>query len=171
MAEANNDANTSQAEDSQGQPANNEGASSENKSVDSAEQARRDQQSKKDKANSELDEFRSELSTLKEAHAIQERDKYVATVVSDKEKFPNVEADDPMFKYAYSKEEVEEIAKTLQDKYSTMQQKALSDVQSEPEYLTDEQIAENEQKLEKEVQESGTSKFGSWFDNISRRKR
>lgn len=173
MADENNGANNSQGEDlpQGGQPLANEKAPSDNKPVDKAEQARREQQSKKDKANSQLDETNERLASLEEAEAVRARDAYVSEVVSDKEKFPNVEANDPMFQYAYSKEDVEKIAKQLQDKYSTLQQKALSDVQSEPEYLTDEQVEEEEKKLEEEAGKTGSSKFGNFLNLQARRKR
>lgn len=173
MAEQNNDATDTQAEDlsQDRQPVNNEGASSEKPQVDKAEQARREQQSKKDKALTQNDELTSRLASLEEAEAVRARDSYVAQVVADKEKYPNVDADDPMFQYAYSKEDVESIAKNLQDKYATLQQKALSDVQSEPEYLTDEQVEEEEKRLEEEADKSGSSKFGNFLNLQARRRR
>lgn len=171
MAEANNDANNDQAEDSQGQPANKDQALSDNKPSD-AENARRDQQSKKDKANSEKDNLTEQIEFLSAKEAERARDAYVSELVTNKEKYPNVDASDSLFKYATSKEEVEEIAKEIQNRYTTMKQKALSDVQeNQPEYLTDEQVSTEESKLEEEASKSGTSKFGNFLNLQARRKR
>lgn len=171
MAEVNNDANNDQAEDSQGQPANNGQVSSDNK-PDATELARREQQSKKDKVTSQKDELAEQVEFLSAKEAERARDSYVSELVSDKSKYPNVEANDPLFKYATSKEEVEEIAKDIQNRYTTLQQKALSDVQSEPDQtLTDEQVEEEEKKLEEDAVKRDTSRFSDFLNIQARRKR
>jgi hypothetical protein len=171
MADANNgDANT-QGEDSKGQPPVIEGTPSDNKPSD-AELARREQQSKKDKVTSEKDDLTEQISYLSAKEAERERDAYVSSLLSDKDKYPNVDANDKLFKYATSKEEVEEIAVEIQNKYTTLQQKALADVQErQPETLSNEQVEEQETKLEEETQKSGTSMFGNFLNLQARRKR
>lgn len=178
MAEENNSANKG-AEDSkgkppEGQPAEEPKVESSNQAVDPAEQARRDQQSKKDRANSENDDLRETVDFLSSREAERARDSYVSDLLTkDAEKFPNVKADDPMFKYATSKEDVEDIATKLQNKYTDMQQDALRSVQAgeDEKPLTDEEIAEREKELEKEADESGRSTFGGFLDTITRRKK
>lgn len=170
MADENNDAVNGHGEDSQGQPPVNNQASSDNK-PNEAEQARRDQQSKKDRAISEKEELAQQVEFLTAKEAERARDAFVTELVSDKTKYPNVEPTDPLFKYATSKEEVEQIAKEIQNRYTTLQQNALADVQTEPESLTDEQLVEEEKKLEEEAQKTGTSKFGSFLSLQGRRKR
>lgn len=176
MAEENNAPNPS-GEDSNanasGQPpVKDEGASSQ-PTVDPAEQARRDQQSKKDKANSELDDSNERLGFLEAREMERARDEYVSTLLTDKDKFPDVKADDPLFKYAGSKEEVEEIATQLQNRFKDLQQQALESVQTEgsTKLLTDEEIDEANKQLEENVHKTGQSQFGNFLSNIQRRKR
>lgn len=174
MAEANNLPETPAGEDSlpSGQPPENADGKSSAPSVDPAEQARREQQSKKDRANSEKDDLRETVEFLTSREAERERDNYIVEFLGSSSDYPDVKSDDPMFKYATSKDDVEEIAKTLQNKYKDMQQKALASVLVEGEQsLTDEQIAEKEAELEKQTQEHGKSTFGSWLDVRSRRKK
>lgn len=175
MADANNPSVVPPVEDSSqgGQPTDQGGGGSSNQSVDPAEQARRDQQSKKDKANSENDELRETVDFLSQREAERARDQHVSEfLTSNSDKYPDVKPDDPMFKYATSKEDVEEIATTLQNKYKDMQQNALKSVQFESDNgLTDEEIAANLANLEKETKETGKSTFGSYLDNITRRRK
>lgn len=175
MAEENNAPNPS-GEDSNanasGQPpAKDEGASSQ-PTVDPAEQARRDQQSKKDKANSELDDTTERLSFLEAREMERARDEYVSELLTSSDKFPDVKADDPLFRYAGSKEEVEEIATQLQNRFKDMQQRALESVQTEgaDKLLTDEEIEQANKELEKKTRETGQSTFSSFLSNIQRRK-
>lgn len=176
MAEENNAPNPSGEDsnaDANGQPpVKDEGASSK-PTVDPAEQARRDQQSKKDKANSELDDTTERLSFLEAREMERARDEFVSELLTGSDKFPDVKSDDPMFKYATSKEDVEEIATNLQNKFKDLQQQALDSVQTEGsvKLLTDEEIAEQEKVLEKKVNETGHSQFGNFIGNLQRRKR
>lgn len=173
MADANNEPATPPVEDSvpTGQPTNNGDGSSENKpTVDATEQARRDQQSQKDRAISDKDKQSEDMNYLLAKEAERDRDSYVANVLSDKEKYPNVEANDPMFKYANSKEEVDEIAKELQNRFTDMQQNALKTVRSEPQQLTDEQIVEEQNRLEEDTIKNGRSNFGGFLNTVTRRK-
>lgn len=138
------------------------------------EQARRAEQSEKDKqAGKEDESLREDVDYLRAREAERARDGYVSELLTkEAEKFPNVKVDDPMFKYATSKEEVEEIATNLQNRFTDLQQDALRSVQIESEEsLTDEEIAEKEKELEKETQESGRSTFGNFLDNLGRRKK
>lgn len=138
------------------------------------EQARRAEQSQRDKeTKNEDDSLREDVDYLRAREAERARDSFVSDLLTkEAEKFPNVKADDPLFKYATSKEEVEEIAKDLQNRFTDLQQDALRSVQTESEQsLTDEEIAEKEKELEKESNESGRSTFGSFMDNLGRRKK
>lgn len=176
MADENNGAPNTHGEDSDpkgnGQPPANEGVPSDNKPpIDPSEQSRRDMQSKKDKSQHQNDDMAERLSSLEMRESERVRDQYVNELISgNKDKYPNVDPNNPMFKYATSKDEVEDIAKQLQNQFTDMQQKALESVQSEPEYLTDEQIAQKNTELEKEVKETGKSRFSQYMSNLSRRK-
>lgn len=144
---------------------------SEKSNISPAEQARRDAQSEKDKGSQ--DDLRETVDFLSSREAERARDSYVSDLLTkEAEKFPDVKSDDPMFKYATSKEDVEEIATTLQNRYKDMQQDALRSVQAEPDQgLTDEEIATKETELEKETQEQGRSTFGNFLGNLQRRKK
>ena len=174
MAEPNNPV-TPVAEDSTkpvGQPAPNTEPGSSKPPVDPAEQARRDQQSKKDQAISEKNDLESRVDFLDAKEAERARDTYVSDLLKDTNKYPNVKPSDPMFKYATSKEEVDEIATELQNKFTDLQQDALRSVRTESDQsLTDEQIAEQEIELEKQSKEESKSTFGSFMNNLQRRKR
>lgn len=175
MSEVNNDANNPPAEDSngkppEGQPAPKGDASSSNTNIDPAEQARRDQQSKKDQANSALTDKDEQIDFLLSRELERERDSVISNFLSEnKEKYPNVTADD--LKYARSEDEVEELAKHLENKYKSMQQKALSDVQGTETVLTPEQLKEAEEALAKETKETGRSTFGSWLSKKQQTRR
>lgn len=177
MAEDNNAPVNSSGEDSNananGQPPVQDDGASSKATVDPAEQARRDQQSKKDRANAELDETTERLSFLEAREMERARDEFVSELLTGSDKFPDVKPDDPLFKYATSKEDVEEIATQLQNRFKDLQQKALDSVQTEGSVslLTDEEIAEQEKVLEKKVNETGQSQFGSFLGNLQRRKR
>jgi hypothetical protein len=159
------------AEDSQGQPADTATESSK-PPVNPAEQARREQQSKKDQAISQKSELEEQVDFLSAKEAERARDSYVSELVADTVKYPNVRSDDPLFKYATSKEEVEEIATQLQNRFMDLQQDALRSVQTESDQtLTDEQIAEQEAEFEKTTKENNTSTFGQFYSNLTRRKR
>jgi len=175
MADSNNTPVVPPVEDSPngGQPTDQGSGVSSNQSVDPAEQARRDQQSKKDKAISETDELRETVDFLSNREAERARDEHVKTfIASNGDKYPDVSPDDPMFKYATSKEDVEEIATTLQNKYKDMQQNALRSVQIESDQsLTDEEIATNLEQLQTVTKDTGKSTFGDYINTITRRKR
>lgn len=177
MAEDNNPVNKG-AEDSNGgepagQPAIKPDTGSSKPAVDPAEQARREQQSKKDQAIVEKDSLADEVAFLSAKEAERARDSYVSELLTNgAEKYPNVKADNPLFKYAASKEEVEEIAVQIQNQFKDLQQEALSSVQTEGvQTLTDKEIAEQEVELEKTANNEGRSTFGSYLTNLSRRKR
>lgn len=176
MADDNNSSNKAPAEDSSkndGQPADNGADESKNTGIDPAEQARRDQQSKKDKANADKSDAEERLSALEARESERLRDQHVQDFLSENsDKFPDVKADNPMFKYALSEEDVKSIATDLQDQYKDMQQRALSDVQLESEkLLSDEEIAEKEKELEEEVTKTGRSGFSSFLETAVRRKK
>lgn len=163
-----------QANNNGSTPPENTPDGSRSKDISPEEQARRAEQSQRDKeAKGEDESLREDVDYLRAREAERARDSYVSELLTkESEKFPNVKSDDPMFKYATSKEEVEEIATTLQNKFTEMQQDALRSVQTESEEsLTDEQIAEKEKELEKEAHESGRSTFGNFIDNLGRRKK
>lgn len=177
MTDVNNPPATPKGEDSApdnaGQPPVDNGSGS-NPPVDPAEKARRDQQSKKDKANAENDSLRDDVDYLRMREAERARDEHVQTFLQDNaEDYPDVKSDDPMFKYAQGEEDVKAIASELQNRFKTMQQDALASVQSgsSQELLTDEQIAEREEKLEEETHKTGESRFNRFLDNLDRRKR
>jgi hypothetical protein len=136
------------------------------------EQARREEQSIKDKENAGgKEDLLETVDFLKARELERQRDDHVRQVLSDTDKYPNVKADDPLFKFAGSPEEVETIATTLQDRYKDMQQQALLSVREEPDVaLTDEQIAERDQEREKTMRETGKSSFGSWLSDRQSRK-
>jgi hypothetical protein len=173
MADESNPSDKPPVEDSSkdGQPTDKGSDGSSKPTVDLAEQARRDQQSKKDQANSHNEGLQEQIDFLSAKEAERSRDSYVSQLLTDTEKYPNVKADDPMFKFAASKEEVEEIATELQNKFTGLQQDALRSVQLESDNtLTDAQIAEQEVELEKTTKEQGKSTFTSYLSNLQRRK-
>lgn len=172
MAEENNNLPNKSGEDSgNGQPPVNDEGKSEKPQIDPAEQARRDQQSKKDKAVDEADELRDQVDFLTSREAERARDAYINDfLTTNAEKYPNVTSED--LKFADSKEGIEELANHLENKFKDLQQKALSSVQEEAiTPLTDEEIAERNKELEKQVAETGQSKFSGFIENIQRRKR
>lgn len=158
------------ADEGQPAPKADDGSSAK---PDPVEQARREQQSKKDKAVSEKSDLEETVEFLSSREAERERDAHVNTFLTENaEKYPNVKPDDPMFKYATSKEDVADIATQLQNKFMDMQQDALRSVQTESEQsLTDEEIAKKEEELEAETEKEGRSTFGNFIDNLGRRKK
>jgi hypothetical protein len=155
-----------------GQPATQGDDGSKTPAVDPAEQARRDQQSKKDKKASELDETSERLNFLEAREMERVRDQSVSDFLSrHSDKYPDVAKTDPLFKHAENEDAVKEIADEIQNRYKDAEQKALERVQVESDQgLTDEEIAEQEKELEKEVNETGTSRFGNYITNLGRRK-
>ena len=153
-------------------PASKTPVDSEKPGLSPEEVKRREEQSNKDKSSSKTDD-EDRLSFLEARENERMKDEFVNSLLSkEAEKYPDVKADDPLFKYASSEEEVEQIAKDIQNRVIDIRQKALVDVQIEPdEGLTDEQIAEAEEKMEKETIETGRSNFGNFLGNIQRRKR
>jgi len=139
------------------------------------EEARRQEQSERDKSQASGKDTQDErLSYLEEREMERARDQHVSEfLTSNAEKFPNVKADDPLFKFAASKGDVEQIATELQNRFATMQQDALQSVQVESDFkpLTDEEIAKAEQEFEKTQEKTGKSQFGNFIDTVSRRKR
>lgn len=174
-----NNSGTPPAEDSngkppEGQPAPKGESESSQPPVDTAEQARRDQQSKKDKAVSEKDDLRETVDFLSSREAERARDSYVSELLtSEAEKYPNVKADDPLFKYATSKEDVEDIAKQLQNKFLDQQQDALRSVQTEDpdKGLTEEERQAEYDKLEETTKKEGRSTFGNFLKTAQRKKK
>jgi len=178
MTDVNNSSNNPGAKESKGseKPEGKPAEKPEDESktnVDPSEQARRDQQSKKDKALAEKDDSNERLSFLEARENERMRDSFVNDLLtSEADKYPDVKANDPLFKYATSEEEVVEIAKEIQNKVKTAEQEALSKVQAEPDQgLTDEEIAEKEKVMEEETQKTGKSNFIPFLSNVQRRKR
>lgn len=154
-----------------GQPTD-QGNGGKSPAVDPAEQARRDQQSKKDQAIADKSGLEEQVEYLSAREAERARDTFVSDLLTkEAEKYPNVKADNPLFKYAASKEEVSEIAAQIQNQFTDLQQDALRSVQTEVETLTDEQIAEREKELEAETNNTGRSNFGGFLSTIQRRKK
>jgi len=154
------------------QPPVNSPDSSDAPQISPQEQARREQQSNKDKESSSGQEDLLEtVDFLRGRELERQRDDHVKTVLSDKEKYPDVKADDPLFQYAASPEDVEKIAANLQNRFKEVQQQALLSVREEPDVvLTDEQIAERDQEREKQMRETGKSSFSSWLSDRQSRK-
>lgn len=142
--------------------------------VSAAELARRQQQSEQDRGKkTETDDVGSRLNFLEARELERVRDQHVTDFLSSNAKdYPNVKADDALFKYASSEDEVKEIATEIQNRFMTMQQEALSSVQSEPEtWLTEEEYAAREKELEETASKTGKSQFGGFMDALQRRKR
>lgn len=174
MADENNPSGQEENGASNGNPPASKAPDGSSKpEISSEEQARRAEQSEKDKqAGKEDDSLRQDVDYLRAKEAERARDSFVTDLLSDKDKYPNVDPNDKLFKYAASKEEVEEIATELQNKFTDLQQNALRSVQTESEQsLTDEEIAQKEVELAKEAEESGRSTFGNFMDNLGRRKK
>ena len=139
------------------------------------EQQRRQEQSERDRQRQQEengDEDR--ISFLESREMERARDQHVKDFLSENsDKYPNVKADDPLFKYATSKEDVSDIAAQLQNRFKDMQQEALSSVQTDDSrrLLTDEEIEAEEKRLEEETAKTGKSNFGNFIDTISRRKK
>lgn len=166
MSDDNNAGQPNPGEDSAkaGQPPVTEPpASSSDKHVDPAEQARRDQQSKKDKALSENDELTDRLSWLESREAEREKDTFVGSFLAEnKDKYPNVTAED--LKFANTPEDVEAIAKHMQRRFQDQQQDALKSVRlAEDSPLSAEQFAKEAAELEKKTNSESRSTFGEWF--------
>lgn len=160
-------------DDSQDQSASQAPDATKKPDISPQEQARREAQSQKDKEkSSESDNFSERMDFLEAREMERVRSEFIGELLSDTETYPNVSKDDPMFKYATSKEEVKEIATQLQNRFKEHQQEALRSVQSESEQsLTDEEIAQREKDLEKETRETGRPTFGQFMNNLSRRKK
>lgn len=141
--------------------------------ISAAEQARRQQQSEADKGKKvESDDFVSRVEFLEQREMERVRDQHVSGFLRDNASdYPNVKADDPLFKYANSEDDVKDIAAEIQNRYKTMQQEALSSVQTEPDWLTEEEIAEEEKKLEEDTTKHGRSNFMGFLNTQQRRKR
>jgi len=144
--------------------------------VSPEEQARRDEQSRKDReaaSNPKGYESEERLSFLEAREMERVRKEHVSEFLTENAKdYPNVKSDDPLFKFAGSKEEVKEIATNLQNRFTTLQQEALSSVrEGDDQSLTDEQIAEEEKKLEEDTSATGKSNFTNWMGTLQRRKK
>lgn len=144
---------------------------SKSATVDEAELARREQQSKKDRALADKDETTERLDFLESREMERVRDAYISDFLKDNaEKYPHIKPDD--LRYAGSKEEIEELATHLENRYKDMEQSALANVQGgSNSFLTDEQIEEQEKTLEKHTAETGQSTFSSFIGNLQKRKR
>lgn len=147
---------------------------SEKPELSSEEQSRREEQSKRDreqatdKGGNNRDE---DLDFLMAQEATRSRDSYIGTFLGENaEKYPHVTADD--LKFATSKEEVEQLATHLENRYKGMEQDALTNVTDNSEKeLTEQEIIEAEKELEKQQETGGGSRFGSFLDLAARRKR
>jgi len=180
MADENNPSGQEAIEDNkggepQGEPASQAPDGSRSQ-LSPDEQARRDAQSQRDREaaqNNKGDSDEDRISFLEAREMERVRQETVSSFLTDNSKdYPDVKTDDPLFKYAGSKDEIKEIATELQNRFMDMQQAALQSVQTESvETLTDEQIAEKEVELEKQSRESGRSTFGNYIDNLGRRRK
>lgn len=178
MADENNSSDKAATEEVNKEGDNQEPASpapdgSKKPEITPEEQARREQQSAKDRAAGGKDEFSERIDFLEAREMERVRGEYVSDLLtSETETYPNVQANDPLFKFATSKEDVKEIATQLQNRFTEQQQAALQSVQTQSDQsLTDEEIAEREKELEKETTEHGRSTFGQYFNNLTNRRK
>ena len=152
-----------------GQPATT-GDDVSSTTVDPAEQARRDQQSQKDKAKAEASDKDEKLDFLLARESERLRNETVDTFLTEnKDKYPNVTKED--LRFANSKDEIKELADHVQNRFKTLQQDALKSVQVQPDKgLSAEEFAEREKQLEEDQSKTGKSQFGNFMDAVRRKK-
>lgn len=132
-------------------------------------EAYRQQQARADKNASEADDLRERTEMLESLAMEQMRDKAVKEFLTEKGKdYPNVTSDD-LVRFASGPDDLEEVAKYLEDKAQGVRQSVLDDVRQVPDdSLTEEQAKAELKKLESS---NDPHRFGKFMAIQSRIKR